>query len=68
MASHTFHVPAISCQHCVRTITRELSALSGVQAVHADLATKDVEVTYEGADTLDLVRATLREIGYPPAE
>jgi copper chaperone len=67
MAAQTFHVPNISCQHCVRRITQALTAVPGVQTVQVDIATKQVEVTYEGADTLDRVRATLEEIGYPPA-
>ena len=68
MAAQTFYVPNISCSHCVRRITQALSALPGVQNVSADVATKQVVVTYEGAGTLEHVRATLREIGYPPAE
>jgi copper chaperone CopZ len=67
MAAQTFHVPNVSCQHCVRRITQALTALPGVQTVRVDIPTKQVEVTYEGADTLDRVRATLEEIGYPPA-
>ena len=68
MASKTFRVPAISCQHCVRTITRELGAVPGVQEVRADVTTKEVVVVYEGDGVLERVRSTLREIGYPPAE
>ena len=68
VAEHIFHVPAISCQHCVRTIVRELSSVPGVQAVRADLASKQVVVVFQGEDALDRVRARLREVGYPPAE
>ncbi len=68
MATQTFYVPNISCAHCVRRITKALSPLPGVQSVSADVATKEVRVTYEGADTLERVRTALREIGYPPAE
>lgn len=67
MATQTYDVPNISCQHCVRRITQALAAVPGVQAVRVDIPTRQVEVTYEGADTLDRVRATLAEIGYPPA-
>jgi copper chaperone len=68
MAKQTLKAPAISCMHCVRTITRELSALPGVQDVKADAASKTVEVTYDTAETLERVKATLKEIGYPPVE
>ncbi len=68
MAAQTYYVPSISCAHCVRRITQALAAVPGVQKVNADVATKEVKVIYEGTDTLERVRATLREIGYPPAE
>ncbi len=65
MATQTLHVPAVSCQHCVRRITQALTALPGVQAVQVDLASKQVRVDYEGADTPERVRSALEEIGYP---
>lgn len=67
MATRTFEVPNISCQHCVRRITRALSALPGVLSVQAEEETRRVVVEYEGAEALARVRATLEEIGYPPA-
>jgi copper chaperone CopZ len=68
MASHTFTVPNISCEHCVRRITQALTAVPGVQSVRADVESKQVIVAYEGASTLEQARRTLRDIGYPPAE
>lgn len=65
MSRETFNVPNISCMHCVRRITEALSKVPGVESVQADVATKKVTVTYEGADVPARVRATLEEIGYP---
>ncbi len=67
MAVLSWTIPNISCQHCVRRITQALMAIPNVQAVNADVATKKVDVTYEGADTPAKVRTALEEIGYPPA-
>ena len=68
MASLKFVVPNISCQHCVRTITREVGALPGVKKVAADVSGKWVQVEYDAPATEQQVRALLTEIGYPPAE
>ena len=67
MASQTFSVPNISCNHCVMTIKREVSALKGVSGVEANAETKRVTVGYDSEATLARVKALLEEIGYPVA-
>jgi len=64
----TFIVPAISCDHCVRSIKNELSELAGVQSVQAESATKSVTVTWSEPATWEKIRAALIEIEYPPQE
>lgn len=64
----TFFVPAISCQHCVMTIKRELSAISGVSKVEGDPQSKQVTVTLSSEDVLPQVRELMAEIGYPIAK
>ncbi|MGI6207840.1 MAG: heavy-metal-associated domain-containing protein [Anaerolineae bacterium] len=66
MASVNLRVPNVSCQHCVRTITRELSVLPGVKKVTVDPATKAVQVQFEAPATEARIRDTLKDIGYPP--
>ncbi|NPV09796.1 MAG: heavy-metal-associated domain-containing protein [Anaerolineae bacterium] len=66
MSDLRLQVPNISCQHCVRTITRELSVVPGVRKVSVDVEAKTVEVQYEGPATEARIRDTLEEIGYPP--
>ncbi|MCS6939758.1 MAG: heavy-metal-associated domain-containing protein, partial [Roseiflexus sp.] len=44
MISDQFHVPGISCQHCVNAITRAVSALPGVSRVVVNLGDKSVRV------------------------
>ena len=41
----TLSVPDISCDHCVRAITGEVSQVPGVRAVDVRIATKTVTVT-----------------------
>lgn len=64
----TFLVPAISCDHCVRSIKNELADLTGVQSVQAEAATKLVTVTWADPATWEKIRAALIEIEYPPQE
>ena len=65
MATKTFSVPKISCNHCVMTIKRELGALSGVTSVEGDVSRKQVTVTFKTDADLDKVKKTMIEIGYP---
>lgn len=67
MQSVTFHVPAISCKHCVHTISTELSDLEGVTAVEGSVETKDVKVSFDLPATPEKMKKVLEEINYPAA-
>jgi len=68
MESKTFVVPNISCRHCVMTIKREVGELPGVTNVSGDVGTKTITVAWNAPTDWGKIAATLREIGYPPAE
>ncbi len=68
METRTVVVPNISCGHCTHTIEMELSELAGVRSVKADVATKQVTVSWEAPATWEQIEALLKEINYPPAE
>ncbi len=61
-----YHIPNISCGHCIHTISMELQELEGVSSVQADLQTKTVVVNYEPPATEEKIIALLKEINYPP--
>ena len=65
MLSQTYLVSNISCSHCTHTIERELKVVQGVQSVKADEQSKHVTVAVDAPGTLQVVEATLVEIGYP---
>lgn len=65
MATETLKVPNISCEHCVKTIKRELEMLDSVANVTGDVDTKLVNVEYVDGGNPDQVHETLEEIGYP---
>ena len=67
MTTHTYRVTGMTCEHCVKAVTEELTALDGVTSVTVDLAaggTSDVTVdSREPLDHDDVVRA-VDEAGY----
>ena len=68
MASKTFRVPNVSCNHCVMTIKRELGEVEGDVSAKGDVETKAVTVEWESPATWEGIKSLLTEINYPPAE
>lgn len=66
METRTVTVPAISCEHCVATIEREVSELAGVQSVKADETSRQVVIEWGDPATWDAIEDLLVEIDYPP--
>ena len=65
MSSVTYNIPNINCNHCVHTITSELSELPGVQSVNADAKTKQATVVFDAPADEGKIEALLKEINYP---
>ncbi|MGC8627384.1 MAG: heavy-metal-associated domain-containing protein [Acidimicrobiales bacterium] len=59
----TYTVPGMTCDHCKRAVSDELSAVTGVSAVEVDLGTKLVKVLGEDLDD-GALRAAIEEAGY----
>lgn len=60
-------VAGMTCAHCVRSVTEEISEIAGVQDVSVDLRVGDVSrVTIASETPLDatLVRDAVEEAGY----
>lgn len=68
MESKSFHIPNISCGHCVNSIKNELEELEGIIKVEGDPATKDITVEWENPVTIDKINEVLKEINFPPDE
>lgn len=67
MTVKTYHVPNISCSHCVATIERELKSVEGLKSVKAEVDAKSVTVEVDADTVLAEVEKLLEEIGYPAA-
>jgi copper chaperone CopZ len=67
MTTKTVTVPNLSCGHCVATVQREVGEMVGVSDVNADLATKQVTVSWdEEAIEWARIEGLMKEINYPP--
>ncbi len=61
-----YRVPGMTCEHCTRAVSAEVSAVEGVSEVQVDLAGKLVTVTGEDLDDRAL-RDAIEEAGYEGA-
>ena len=68
MTTVTYHIPNISCQHCVHTIKMEVSDLPGVLSVDASVETKIATIAFKEPTTEDTLKILLAEINYPVEE
>lgn len=66
MKTVTFTIPNINCNHCVHTITSEISELAGVKTVNANADTKVATIAFDAPATEELIVTTLNAINYPP--
>jgi copper chaperone len=63
----TYRVTGMTCDHCVRAVTDEVSAIPGVRDVDVDLVTggeSTVRVVSQDALPEDTVREAVDEAGY----
>ena len=66
MEMRTYIVPGMSCSHCERAVTDEVSAVARVVEVEVDLETKRVVVHGDGVDDA-AVREAIDRAGYEVA-
>ena len=60
----TFQITGMTCGHCQRAVTEEISRIPGIRGVAVDLATGSVTVTAaQPVDRTDVARA-VGEAGY----
>ncbi len=64
VAVEQFLVPGVSCDHCVRAITREVGAVPGVRQVTVNLADKSVRVDHDGTASPEALIQAIDQAGY----
>lgn len=60
----SYDIVGMTCDHCVRAITEEVSSLAGVSEVHVDLAAAKVYITTHEPVTTKQLREAVEEAGY----
>ncbi len=68
MASATYAIKGMTCDHCVSAVSAELGQLPGVSAVRVDLAAGTATVTSEQPLDATAVRDAVDEAGYELVE
>ena len=63
MTTSQFHVPDISCDHCVRAITNEVKEIAGVATVTVDIPTKMVTIAHDNVAQPAII-AAINEAGF----
>ncbi|NJB67383.1 copper chaperone [Desulfobaculum xiamenense] len=66
--ARSIEVKGMSCQHCVASVTKALSAVPGVKDLKVSL--DDGRATFEEASPVDMdaVRKAIAAIGFEPGE
>ena len=64
MSENTYTVTGMTCEHCVASVTEEISEIDGVTAVEVDLPTGAVTVTSSTPIGDAHIRAAVEEAGY----
>lgn len=60
----SYSIVGMTCQHCVASVTEELSEIAGVTAVDVDLDTGIANVTSDAPLSLEQVQTAVNEAGY----
>lgn len=63
MADQTYTVTGMTCEHCVKAVTDEVSRVDGIETVAVDLESGQVSVTGAGY-TDEQIAAAVDEAGY----
>lgn len=65
MEKIVFNVEGMSCEHCVKAVTRAVGALPGIGSVNVELAAHTVTVEYDAAKTSpDKIKAEIEDQGF----
>ena len=59
-----YTVKGMTCEHCVRSVTEEVSEVAGVTGVEVDLATGLLTVAGEGPIDPARIAAAVQDAGY----
>lgn len=62
MATHTFIVVGMTCDHCVTAVTSEVSTIAGISEVVVDLS--QATLSFTGEIPRETIAEAVKEAGY----
>jgi copper chaperone len=62
----TFHIPDMSCGHCIKAITAAVTQADGAAQVQVDLTQRQAKISSSILD-VDAIEALLQNAGYSAA-
>lgn len=65
MTTATFTATGMTCQHCVASVTKEVTELAHVTSVSVDLPSGTVTVESDASIPQDEIIAAIDKAGYP---
>mgnify|MGYP000461634133 CR=1 FL=1 len=68
MATTTFTATGMTCQHCVASVTKEVSELAHVNSVIVDLPTGKVTIVSDAPLEAESVISAIKTAGYQAVE
>lgn len=60
----TIKVKGMTCQHCVKMVTKALQSLQGVRNVEVSLEKAEARIESDRPITSDILREALKKAGY----
>ncbi|GAB3252443.1 heavy-metal-associated domain-containing protein [Arthrobacter pigmenti] len=64
MASNTYTVQGMTCDHCAASVTEEVTKISGVTDVSVDVAAGRLTINSESPVSDEVVTEAVEEAGY----
>lgn len=64
MTTDTYRIDGMTCDHCARAVTSEISAIAGVTAVAVSVSEGVATVTSDAALPTETITAAIAEAGY----
>jgi copper ion binding protein len=63
----TLKIEGMSCEHCVKSVTKALKGVKGVQNALVSLDDNSAQVDHEDGVSFSLLKAAVEEAGYEVA-
>lgn len=60
----TIKIGGMSCQHCVRAVTKALGSIEGIEDVQVDLEKGDASFSEKKPQEISIIKEAIKRAGY----